>query len=85
MYKLCKPEQSAQRQRQLERGLLEMMKHHRFEEISVSDLCDRMQLPENLSIAIFPVKTVLCLRSLTIPLWSFMRPAHWKACGVVLP
>ena len=45
MYKLCKTEQSAQRQRQLERGLLEMMKHHRFEEISVSDLCDRMQLP----------------------------------------
>ena len=45
MYKLCKTEQSAQRQRQLERGLLEMMKHRRFEEISVSDLCDRMQLP----------------------------------------
>ena len=45
MYKLCKTEQSARRQRQLEQGLLEMMKHHRFEEISVSDLCDRMQLP----------------------------------------
>ena len=45
MYKLCKTEQSAQRQRQLEQGLLEMMKHHRFEEISVSDLCDRMKLP----------------------------------------
>ena len=45
MYKLCKTEQSARRQRQLEQGLLEMMKHHRFEEISVSDLCDRMNLP----------------------------------------
>ncbi len=45
MYKLCKTEQSAQRQRDLERGLLEMMKYHRFEEISVSDLCDRMNLP----------------------------------------
>ena len=45
MYKLCKTEQSAQRQRQLEQGLLEMMKHHRFEEISVSDLCERMELP----------------------------------------
>lgn len=45
MYKLCKTEQSAQRQRDLEWGLLEMMKHHRFEEISVSDLCDRMNLP----------------------------------------
>lgn len=45
MYKLCKTEQSARRQRQLEQGLLEMMKYHRFEEISVSDLCDRMELP----------------------------------------
>lgn len=45
MYKLCKTEQSARRQRQLEQGLLEMMKHHRFEEISVSDLCDQMNLP----------------------------------------
>ena len=45
MYKLCKTEQSARRQRQLEQGLLEMMKYHRFEEISVSDLCDRMVLP----------------------------------------
>lgn len=45
MYKLCKTEQSARRQRQLEQGLLEMMKYHRFEEISVSDLCDRMNLP----------------------------------------
>lgn len=45
MYKLCKTEQSAIRQRQLEAGLLEMMKLHRYEDISVSDLCDRMGIP----------------------------------------
>ena len=45
MYKLCKTEQSAQRQRQLERGLLDMMLQHRYEDISVSDLCDHMQIP----------------------------------------
>jgi len=45
VYKLCKTEQSAQRQRELEQGLLEMMRHSRFEEISVSDLCERMNLP----------------------------------------
>ena len=45
MYKYCKTEQSAQRQRELEQGLLAMMEHHRFEEISVSDLCDRMEIP----------------------------------------
>lgn len=45
MYKLCKTEQSAMRQRQLEIGLLEAMASHHYDEISVSDLCDRMQIP----------------------------------------
>ena len=45
MYKYCKTEQSVQRQRELEKGLLDMMKHKRFEEISVSDLCDRLNIP----------------------------------------
>lgn len=45
MYKFCKTEQSFQRQRELEQGLLSMMEHKRFEEISVSDLCDRLGIP----------------------------------------
>ena len=45
MYKFCKTEQSSQRQRELEQGLLAMMEHQRFDEISVSDLCDRLQVP----------------------------------------
>jgi len=45
MYKLCKTEQSAQRQRELERGLLAAMSIHQYEEISVSDLCDQMGIP----------------------------------------
>ena len=45
MYKFCKNEQSMQRQRELEQGLLDMMAHHQFEEISVSDLCQRMNIP----------------------------------------
>ena len=45
MYKLCKTEQSTQRQRQLERGLLQLMQVKRYEEISISDLCERMQIP----------------------------------------
>ena len=45
MYKLCKTEQSASRQRQLEQGLLKAMGKHRFEEISVSDLCDDLGIP----------------------------------------
>ena len=45
MYKLCKTEQSAQRQRQLELGLQKLMLSRRYEDITVSDLCDAMQLP----------------------------------------
>ena len=45
MYKYCKTEQSVQRQRELEKGLLDMMKYKQFEEISVSDLCDRLHIP----------------------------------------
>ncbi len=45
MYKLCKTEQSALRQRQLEEGLLQAMETTRYEEITVSDLCQQMQIP----------------------------------------
>lgn len=45
MYKLCKTEQSAARQRQLELGLLEAMGTHHYEQITVSDLCEWMQIP----------------------------------------
>ena len=45
MYKLCKTEQSAQRQRQLEEGLLQAMGTVRYEEITVSDLCRQMEIP----------------------------------------
>lgn len=45
MYKLCKSEQSASRQRELEQGLLKAMSTCHYDEISVSDLCDRMGVP----------------------------------------
>lgn len=45
MYKLCKTEQSAQRQRQMEQGLLEYMRLHRYEEITISALCAFLQIP----------------------------------------
>ena len=45
MYKQCRAEQSAARQRELMEGLLDAMTQQHFEEISVSSLCDRMQIP----------------------------------------
>ena len=45
MYKLCKTEQSAARQRQLEQGLLQAMRTQHYEDISISELCDRLGVP----------------------------------------
>lgn len=45
MYKMCKTEQSASRQRELEQGLLRAMLQLPYEEISISDLCDQLAIP----------------------------------------
>lgn len=45
MYKQCRTEQSAARQRQLEQGLLDAMLKKHYDEISVSDLCEEMGIP----------------------------------------
>ena len=45
MYKQCRTEQSAARQRQLEQGLLQIMLKRQYDEISVSDLCEEIGVP----------------------------------------
>lgn len=45
MYKICQTEQSNRRQRELEQGLLQLMLRRNYEDISVSDLCDHLQIP----------------------------------------
>ena len=45
MYKLCKSEQAAHRQRQLELELYEMMKTMHYDDITVTALCDRANVP----------------------------------------
>ena len=45
MYKICQTEQSTHRQRKLEQGLLQLMLHKNYEDISVSDLCEYMNVP----------------------------------------
>jgi len=45
MYKRCVTEQSARRQRELEAGLLVAMGAHQYEDITISDLCDSMDIP----------------------------------------
>lgn len=45
MYKICHTEQSAARQRMIENALLQLMLKQRYEDISVSDLCDQLEIP----------------------------------------
>ena len=45
MYKICQTEQSSKRQRELEKGLLQLMLRKKYEDITVSDLCEHMQIP----------------------------------------
>lgn len=44
MYKICQSEHSAQRQRKLENGFLQLMLRRNYEDISVSDLCEYLQI-----------------------------------------
>ncbi len=45
MYKLCKTEESSKRQRQIEGVLLNLMREKRYDDISVSEICERANMP----------------------------------------
>ena len=45
VYKLCKTEQSAKRQREIEIGLFEMMKSVGYDNVTVSALCETLNIP----------------------------------------
>ena len=45
MYKLCKTEQSAKRQREIENVLLDMLRTRRFEDLTITELCEYMKMP----------------------------------------
>ena len=45
MYKICKTEQSSNRQREIEQVLLKLMLEKRYDEISVSEICEKANVP----------------------------------------
>lgn len=45
MYKLCKTEQSAQRQKEIEQVLLELMMKKSYNDITITELCERLDMP----------------------------------------
>ncbi len=45
MYKLCKTEQSAKRQKEIENALLDLMSKKTYNEISITELCEKLSMP----------------------------------------
>lgn len=76
MYKLCKTEQSAKRQRQLEMGLLEAMQTQRYEDISISDLCDRMKIPRKSFYRYFSSKDGALVALMDHTMMSFFEAGY---------
>ena len=74
MYKLCKTEQSAARQRQLEQGLLQVMQNKRYEDISISELCDRLKVPRKSFYRYFSGKDGALAALLDHTLMEFTQP-----------
>ena len=45
MYKLCKTEQSATRQREIENCLVDILRTRHYEDITITEICQKMNMP----------------------------------------
>ena len=45
MYKLCKTEQSASRQREIEDCFLEILRYTHYEDVTITEICQKMNMP----------------------------------------
>lgn len=86
MYKICRTEQSAKRQRELEKGLLKLMLKRRYEDISVSDLCDYLGIPRKSFYRYFSSKdgALYALIDHTLADFFEMPPSQSKARGTAI-
>ena len=56
MYKICHTEESSQRQRMLELGLLNAMQKQPYDKITLTDLCRQLGIPRKSFYRYFPTK-----------------------------
>lgn len=82
MYKFCKTEQSAGRQRRFEQGLLQLMLTRRYEEISVSDLCEHMRIPRKSFYRYFSSKDGALYALLDHTMLEFYEGDYQKHSGI---
>lgn len=79
MYKLCKTESAAHRQRQLEQGLLQVMLQKPYDEITISDLCAQMEIPRKSFYRYFSGKDGALFALLDHTLLEFEQTASIRA------
>ena len=86
MYKICQSEKATQRQRDLEQGLLQLMLKRNYEDISVSDLCDHLQIPRKSFYRYFSSKdgALYALIDHTLAVFFEMPTAKNKVRGTAL-
>lgn len=86
MYKICQSEQSTRRQRELEQGLLRLMLKHNYEDITVSDICDYLQIPRKSFYRYFSSKdgALYALIDHTLALFFEMPTAREDTRGTAL-
>ena len=55
MYKICHTEESSRRQRELERGLLDFLRHQPYKAITLTELCRQLKgQPVSGSVTVAP-------------------------------
>ena len=56
MYKICHTEESSRRQRELEAGLLDALRKLPYEKVTLTDLCQQLNIPRKSFYRYFPTK-----------------------------
>lgn len=80
MYKLCKTEQSAKRQREIEMALLNLMSKKPYSEISITELCECLKMPRKAFYRYFDSKddTLYALIEHTMNEYQYFSPDSIK-------
>ena len=81
MYRLCRTEQSSSRQRMLEDGLLRMMTIKHYDDISVSELCDFLEIPRKTFYRYFSHKDGALTALIDLKMEEFFESERGEAAG----
>lgn len=83
MYKLCKTEQSAKRQKEIEELFLALLEMKSYEDVTVSELCERVDMPRKAFYRYFDTKedVILALIDHTIAGYDSYVQKSTKSAG----